>query len=69
MKNNYESEILQVIHEDMKGMHELGIINDARMREFDEMCLNQEPKSSRKAIVPAKTGRVGRISAKGAGSV
>ena len=39
MKKKYQSEILQVIHEDMKGMHQLGIIGDARMREFDEMCL------------------------------
>jgi len=39
MKKKYESEILQVIHEDMKGMHQLGFISDARMREFDEMCL------------------------------
>jgi len=42
MKNRYESELLQVIHEDMKGMHELGIISDAEMRKFDEMCLIQE---------------------------
>jgi DNA-binding transcriptional regulator YiaG len=45
MGKKYESEALQVIHEDMKGMHELGIISDARMREFDEMCLIQEPET------------------------
>ena len=45
MKLKYGSEILQVMHEDMKGMHELGIISDARMREFDEMCLVQEPET------------------------
>ena len=36
---------MQVLHEDMKDMHQSGIINDARMREFDEMCLVQEPKA------------------------
>jgi len=45
MKRKYESEALQVIHEDMQGMHELGIISNARMREFDEMCLAREIKT------------------------
>jgi len=66
MKNKYDSEMLQVIHEDMKGMHELGIISDARMREFDKMCLTQEPKTTRKAAIPTRTERIGRISAKSA---
>ena len=42
MKKEYESEILQVVHEDMKGMHQLGIISDTKMREFDKMCLASE---------------------------
>ena len=42
MKDKYESEALQVIHEDMKGMHQLGIIDDVKMNEFDKMCLVQE---------------------------
>jgi len=42
MKQKYESEALQVIHEDMQGMCELGIISGARMREFDELCLARE---------------------------
>ena len=45
MKKMYESEILQVIHEDMKSMHQAGIIDDERMREYDEMCLVQEPET------------------------
>jgi len=45
MKDRYQSEAMQVIHEDMKGMHEAGIINDYRMKEFDEMCLVKEPKT------------------------
>jgi len=48
MKKKYESEMLQVVHEDMKEMHELGIISDARMKEFDEMCFVEEPETVHK---------------------
>ena len=41
----YKSEALMVIHQDAEGMHRLGIISDAEMREFDEGCLVQEPKT------------------------
>ena len=76
MKDKYESEMLQVIHEDMMDLHESGIISDKRMREFDEMCFTQEPKTSRKTASSesrsqgssAGTVRNVRISAKGAGS-
>jgi len=68
MNNKYESEMLQVIHEDMKGMHDLGIISDARMREFDKMCLTQEPKKPHKIAGSARKGRVNRISAKSVSS-
>jgi len=42
----YQSEALMVIHQDAEGMHRLGIISDAEMREFDEGCLVQEPKTT-----------------------
>jgi len=45
MNDKYESEMLQVIHEDMKGLYKLGIIKDTRMHEFDKMCLAQELKT------------------------
>ena len=56
MKNKYESEILQVIHEDMKGMHRLGIIDDDNMREFDEMCLVEEDEIDYKEIPVTREG-------------
>ena len=69
MKDKYESEMLQVIHEDMKGLHRLGIISDARMREFDRDCLVQEPKKTRKTASSKNTSGgtkpAVRISAKG----
>jgi len=76
MKKKYESEMLQVIHEDMMDLHESGIISDKRMREFDEMCLTQEPKKTRKTASSksrSQSGSAGtvrnvRVSAKGSGS-
>jgi DNA-binding transcriptional regulator YiaG len=62
MNDKDESEMLQVIHEDMKGMHELGIINDARMEEFDKMCLAQEPKTDYETT-SAKTGHLSTVTA------
>jgi DNA-binding transcriptional regulator YiaG len=49
MKYKYESETLQVIHEDMKEMHKAGIISDKRMHEFDNMCLMQKPEPGKDA--------------------
>jgi DNA-binding transcriptional regulator YiaG len=64
MKNEYESEILQVVHEDMKGMHQLGIINDSKMREFDEMCLAPETDAGEtSAVQKTKTERADFITA------
>ena len=68
MKKKYQSKILQAIHEDAKGMHELGIISDERMRYYDNECLVQEPKTLRKVPSSAGTGRNVHISAKSAGS-
>jgi len=35
----YESEALKVMHQDAKEMYKVGAITEARMREYDEMCL------------------------------
>ena len=58
MKYKYRNEMAQVIHEDMKASHQLGIISDARMREFDEMCLVQEPETADEAEKSMKTEEV-----------
>jgi len=67
MKKKYQSKILQAIHEDAAGMHNLGIISDERMHEYDRDCLVQEPKTTRKAPSLARKAHVSRISAKGTG--
>jgi DNA-binding transcriptional regulator YiaG len=68
LKKRYQSEMLQVIHEDMKGMYELGIISDAEMRKFDKECLVQEPKPVYKSVSSARKAHINRVSAKNVGS-
>ena len=41
----YESEFLKVIHQDAVKMFRSGIIDEARMREYNEMCLSNPDKS------------------------
>ena len=49
MEYRYESELMQVIHEEMQDMHRSGFLSDAEMRKFDKLCLMKEPKTARKA--------------------
>ena len=48
MEYRYESELMQVIHEEMQDMHRSGFLSDAEMRKFDKLCLMKEPKPARK---------------------
>jgi len=41
--SKYRSEICEIMHHDAMADFELGIISKARMKEYDEMCLVQEP--------------------------
>jgi len=38
----YESEILEMVHENAMENFKLGFISEDRMREFDKMCLPSE---------------------------
>ena len=38
----YESDILEMIHENAMLDFKMGFISEARMREFDELCLTPE---------------------------
>ena len=44
----YESEILEVMHQEAIEMYKIGVITEARMREYDEMCL-PSPKTENKS--------------------
>ena len=46
----YYSEICEVMHQDAMAEFELGLISEARMREYDEMCLIQEPETAYEEI-------------------
>ena len=42
MKYKYESEALQVMHEEWLDMHRSGYVSDDEMREFEEICFGEE---------------------------
>jgi DNA-binding transcriptional regulator YiaG len=42
----YKSEIYEVVHQDAVEMFKIGAISEERMREFDKMCLVQEPETA-----------------------
>ena len=44
----YKSDAFEAIHEDAMANFEVGAITEAEMREFDRMCLVQEPKPIQK---------------------
>ena len=54
----YKSDIYKAIHQDATADFEVGAISDARMREFDNMCLVQEPKTEDKTEKPIVLGHV-----------
>ena len=39
MGRNKHSPILDAVHETAKGLHEIGVMDETTMREFDAMCL------------------------------
>jgi DNA-binding transcriptional regulator YiaG len=42
----YRSEACEAIHEETLLQYEAGLISEAEMREYDELCLVQEPGGS-----------------------
>jgi DNA-binding transcriptional regulator YiaG len=43
MAKKYQSELLGVLHQDASADYQLGIISEAKMREFDHECLIRKP--------------------------
>ena len=54
MPKRYKSKAMAVIHETMQGLHRVGSIDDARMRQFDDACLAPGSSEGQK---PAASGR------------
>lgn len=47
-KTRYRSDIAKVVHEGVRGMHRLGLVDKKTMREFDLRCLTTvDPMSAR----------------------
>jgi DNA-binding transcriptional regulator YiaG len=58
MQKKYQSELLMVCHQEAEALLAVGALNEAEMREYDKMCLVQEPKPARKAQPPAKPEQI-----------
>ncbi|MCL2232064.1 MAG: hypothetical protein FWB99_03205 [Treponema sp.] len=43
----YKSEIYEVLHRDAMADFEVGAISETQMREYDELCLIQEPRTDK----------------------
>ena len=59
----YKSEIYKAMHQDATADFEVGAISEARMREYDEMCLVQKSETTNSAKNSKKTDRKTSISA------
>ena len=47
-----------VMHQQAEGLHRLGIISDAEMKEYDEDCLVKEPETAYKTEKSSKNEQV-----------
>jgi DNA-binding transcriptional regulator YiaG len=45
----YNSEACEAIHEEVRAEFEAGLISEAEMREYDQLCLVQEPETTYKS--------------------
>ena len=52
----YKSEICKVMYQDAIADFEVGAISEARLREYDEMCLVQESKTAHSTETPLAPG-------------
>ncbi|MGO8954119.1 MAG: helix-turn-helix domain-containing protein [Rhodomicrobium sp.] len=50
-KNKYRSQIAEAVHEGVRGMHRLGLVDKKTMREFDVRCLTSVEELSSADIV------------------
>ena len=42
--------ILEVVHESVKGLYEIGLVDEQKMRELDALCLPQKTASDVKQV-------------------
>ena len=49
--------ILEVVHETAKGLYEIGLVDEQKMREFDNLCFPQKTLSEPKQVKRRRLGR------------
>lgn len=54
----FKSEIYKVIHESAVEKFKIGAISEARMQDYNEMCLVKEPEISYKTEKPTVIGHI-----------
>lgn len=52
-----DKSILEVVHETAKGLYEIGLVDEQKMREFDNLCLPQKTVSEVKQVKRRRLGR------------
>jgi len=52
MKQKYQSEIMEAIHEEAQALYEAGAIDENRMAEYDKACLLSKPNIPPAAVNP-----------------
>jgi DNA-binding transcriptional regulator YiaG len=58
MEKAYESDLLGVIHEMAEDLHQIGAINDVKMREYDKNCLIRKQKPAQKTVDPTEIEQI-----------
>ena len=59
----YKSEICKVMHQDATADFEVGAISEARLREYDEMCLVQKGEKTNLTENPQKPDLITTVTA------
>ncbi|WP_461256795.1 hypothetical protein [Treponema sp. R80B11-R83G3] len=57
----YKSDILEAIHENATANFEIGAISEAQMREYDEMCLEEDSKTIQRTDSSEKIAHIDRV--------
>jgi DNA-binding transcriptional regulator YiaG len=52
MDNKFQNEFLGSLHETATGLHKIGVISDAEMREYDQNCIDRADETLPKAGTP-----------------
>ena len=55
----YKSDILETIHENATANFKIGAISEERMREYDEMCLEEESTAVKRTEDSTETEQIG----------